>query len=66
MYGISYEARAQDPSLATARRDLVCVAARALDTSRMVRYDVATGYLNSTDLVRKEGKIVWERIKKEF
>ncbi len=51
VYGISYEARAEDPSLTAARKDIIAIAARALDKSRMLRYDVATGYLNATDLV---------------
>ena len=52
VYGISYDALAADAGLLQFRRDLLAGAARQLDKSRMVRYDIATGYLNATDLGR--------------
>ena len=52
VYGISYDALGADVGLLQFRRDLLAGAARQLDRSRMLRFDIATGYLNTTDLGR--------------
>ena len=42
----------EDPALEEHRRDLIVIAARALDKARMIRFDERTGYVFSTDLGR--------------
>ena len=42
----------EDPTLEQHRRELIVVAARALDKARMIRFHEATGYMYPTDLGR--------------
>ncbi|XP_011865347.1 PREDICTED: activating signal cointegrator 1 complex subunit 3 [Vollenhovia emeryi] len=51
-YGMLYQDLVNDPNLERKRKELVDVAARALDKARMIRYDARTGDLNATDLGR--------------
>eukprot|EP01094_Clydonella_sp_ATCC50884_P027738 TRINITY_DN8091_c1_g1_i2.p1 TRINITY_DN8091_c1_g1~~TRINITY_DN8091_c1_g1_i2.p1 ORF type:complete len:1749 (+),score=740.80 TRINITY_DN8091_c1_g1_i2:384-5249(+) len=51
-YGVTYTEYQMDPSLVRKRRELIDVAARALDRCRMIRFDQRTGTLSSTDLGR--------------
>ncbi|XP_033120994.1 activating signal cointegrator 1 complex subunit 3-like isoform X2 [Anneissia japonica] len=51
-YGLNHKAMQDDPGLENHRRDLICVAAKQLDKTHMLRFDQRTGYLNSTDLGR--------------
>ncbi|CAD6221327.1 GSCOCG00005149001-RA-CDS [Cotesia congregata] len=51
-YGMLYQQVVEDPNLDTKRKELIDTAAKALDKARMIRYNVRTGDLNSTDLGR--------------
>ncbi|XP_073996642.1 activating signal cointegrator 1 complex subunit obelus isoform X2 [Rhodnius prolixus] len=52
VYGINYQDVVEDPNLDYRRRELIEVAAKALDKARMVRYNIRTGDLAITDLGR--------------
>ncbi|XP_076671425.1 activating signal cointegrator 1 complex subunit obelus [Andrena cerasifolii] len=52
VYGISHEVVKVDPNLEQKRRELIDVAAGALDKIKMIRYNKATGDLSPTDLGR--------------
>ncbi|PAA64041.1 hypothetical protein BOX15_Mlig030796g1, partial [Macrostomum lignano] len=52
VYGISPNQFATDPNLENHRLALITLAARKLDSARMIRFDERTGYLASTDLGR--------------
>ena len=51
-YGIPYRVLLEDPTLEQHRRDLIVVAARQLDKSRMIRFVESAGYFYPTDLGR--------------
>ena len=51
-YGIPWEQKESDPSLARWRTELVHVMAKRLDECRMVRYHAESGSLDATDLGR--------------
>ncbi|XP_071560788.1 activating signal cointegrator 1 complex subunit 3 [Temnothorax nylanderi] len=51
-YGMVYQTLVNDTNLEKKRKELVDVAANALDKARMIRYDARTGDLNATDLGR--------------
>lgn len=51
-YGMVYQTLLNDLNLEKKRKELVDVAAKALDKARMIRYDARTGDLNATDLGR--------------
>ncbi|XP_025995580.2 activating signal cointegrator 1 complex subunit 3 isoform X2 [Solenopsis invicta] len=51
-YGMIYQDCQNDLNLERKRKELVDVAARALDKAQMIRYDARTGDLNATDLGR--------------
>lgn len=51
-YGLTYRNLEDDPALEQHREDLVRIAARLLDKTRMMRFDEASGILNPTDLGR--------------
>ncbi|XP_055550848.1 activating signal cointegrator 1 complex subunit 3 [Wyeomyia smithii] len=51
-YGLNYQDLQDDPMLEGKRRQLISMAAMALDKARMVRYNERTGDLNVTDLGR--------------
>lgn len=51
-YGMVYQTFLNDLNLEKKRKELVDVAAKALDKAQMIRYDARTGDLNATDLGR--------------
>lgn len=51
-YGLTYRNLEDDPMLEQHREDLVRIASRLLDKTRMMRFDEASGVLNPTDLGR--------------
>lgn len=51
-YGMVYQTLQEDPNLEKKRKELVDVAAKALDKAQMIRYDLRTGNLGITDLGR--------------
>lgn len=51
-YGMVYQTLVNDMNLEKKRKELVDVAAKALDKARMIRYDARTGDLSATDLGR--------------
>ncbi|XP_072748400.1 activating signal cointegrator 1 complex subunit 3 [Anoplolepis gracilipes] len=51
-YGMVYQTLQEDPNLEKKRKELVDVAAKALDKAQMIRYDMRTGDLSATDLGR--------------
>ncbi|XP_008555073.1 activating signal cointegrator 1 complex subunit 3 [Microplitis demolitor] len=51
-YGMLYQQVIEDPNLDKKRKELIDTAAKSLDKARMIRYNVRTGDLNSTDLGR--------------
>ncbi|KAF7411272.1 hypothetical protein HZH66_000168 [Vespula vulgaris] len=51
-YGISYPTIADDPNLEKKRKELIDAAAKALDKAKMIRYNIQTGDVNTTDLGR--------------
>ena len=51
-YGLTYRTFETDPVLEQHREDLIRIAARLLDKTRMLRFDEASGALNPTDLGR--------------
>ncbi|XP_011704031.1 PREDICTED: activating signal cointegrator 1 complex subunit 3 isoform X2 [Wasmannia auropunctata] len=51
-YGMDYQTAMNDYNLEKKRKELVDFAAKALDKAQMIRYDVRTGDLNTTDLGR--------------
>ncbi|KAK0079487.1 hypothetical protein PV325_001204 [Microctonus aethiopoides] len=52
VYGILYQTVIDDPNLDRKRKELIDTAAKALDKARMIRYNVRTGDLSSTDMGR--------------
>ncbi|XP_076382118.1 activating signal cointegrator 1 complex subunit obelus [Megalopta genalis] len=52
VYGIPYKVMSEDPNLERKRKELIQVAAQLLDKAKMIRYNVDTGDLNTTDLGR--------------
>ncbi|KAI4494071.1 hypothetical protein M0802_009225 [Mischocyttarus mexicanus] len=51
-YGIPYATIADDPNLEQKRKELIDAAAKALDKAKMIRYNIRTGDVNTTDLGR--------------
>ncbi|XP_015183023.1 PREDICTED: activating signal cointegrator 1 complex subunit 3 isoform X2 [Polistes dominula] len=51
-YGIQYATIADDPNLEQKRKELIDAAAKALDKAKMIRYNIRTGDVNTTDLGR--------------
>ncbi|XP_014597737.1 PREDICTED: activating signal cointegrator 1 complex subunit 3 [Polistes canadensis] len=51
-YGIPYATIADDPNLEQKRKTLIDAAAKALDKAKMIRYNIRTGDVNTTDLGR--------------
>lgn len=51
-YGMVYQTLLNDINLEKKRKELVDVAAKALDKAQMIRYNAGTGDLNATDLGR--------------
>jgi activating signal cointegrator complex subunit 3 len=51
-YGMVYQTLQEDFNLEKKRKELVDVAAKALDKAQMIRYDMRTGNLSITDLGR--------------
>lgn len=51
-YGMVYQTLLDDPNLEKKRKELVDIAAKALDKAQMIRYDMRTGDLSATDLGR--------------
>lgn len=51
-YGIPYQTIMDDPNLEQKRKELIDTAAKALDKAKMIRYNMQTGDLNTTDLGR--------------
>ncbi|KYQ56449.1 Activating signal cointegrator 1 complex subunit 3 [Trachymyrmex zeteki] len=51
-YGMVYQDLMNDTNLEKKRKELIDVAAKALDKAQMIRYDARTGDLNATDLGR--------------
>lgn len=52
VYGMNYQDVLDDPRLEEKRRELITIAAKALDKARMIRYNMRTGDLAITDLGR--------------
>lgn len=52
VYGLNYQDVINDPSLEEKRRDLIKIAAKALDKARMLSYNERTGDLRVTDMGR--------------
>lgn len=52
VYGLNYQDVVDDPSLEMKRRELIKIAAKALDKARMLSYNERTGDLRVTDLGR--------------
>ncbi|KAK9503226.1 hypothetical protein O3M35_011843 [Rhynocoris fuscipes] len=52
VYGLNYQDVIDDPNLDLRRRELIEVAAKALDKAKMVRFNIRTGDLSITDLGR--------------
>ncbi|XP_031846390.1 activating signal cointegrator 1 complex subunit obelus isoform X2 [Nomia melanderi] len=52
VYGIPHQVIADDPNLERKRKELIDIAAKSLDKAKMIRYNVSTGDLNTTDLGR--------------
>ncbi|XP_078037665.1 activating signal cointegrator 1 complex subunit obelus [Augochlora pura] len=52
VYAITYKVTLEDPNLERKREELIHIAAQLLDKAKMIRYNVATGDLNTTDLGR--------------
>ncbi|XP_036144237.1 activating signal cointegrator 1 complex subunit 3 isoform X2 [Monomorium pharaonis] len=51
-YGMGYQDVQNDINLEKRRKEIVDIAARALDKAQMIRYNACTGDLNATDLGR--------------
>lgn len=52
VYGISHQTLMDDPNLERKRKEFIDIAAKALDKAQMIRYNIKTGDLSTTDLGR--------------